>query len=65
MASLFSEKQQYPEAADCLHKVLSQEDQETAKVGLYTKIAGNFKKADDSEKSMEASKKALELMTKL
>ena len=45
MASIFSALEQYPEAADCLDKVLAQEDQQTAKVGLLTKIAGNYKKA--------------------
>ena len=33
-----------------------------AKVGIYTKIAGNYKKADDSEKCLENSKAAYELI---
>ena len=34
------------EAASCLEKVLAEENQEILKVGLLTKIAGNYKKAE-------------------
>ena len=65
MAACFTSKQQYPEANECLGKVMELEDQETAKVGLYTKIAGNYKKADDKDKCLEAIKKALDLAEKI
>ena len=55
LAPLYTQKGEFIEAAECLYKVLKDEEQELAKVGIYTKIAGNYKKADDSKKCIEAS----------
>lgn len=44
------------EAAECLKKVLEEESQEILKVGLYTKLAGNYKKAEKKDECVEASK---------
>ncbi len=46
MAPLFTKNGEYEKAAQCLMKVVEDEDQEILKVGLYTKIAGNYKKAN-------------------
>lgn len=45
MAPLFAQMENYSEAASCLKKVIEDENQEIIKVGLYTKLAGNLKKA--------------------
>ena len=53
------------EAAECLKKVLEEESQEILKVGLYTKLAGNYKKADKKDECIEASKQAYDLIKRL
>ena len=65
MAACFTSKQNYPEANECLSKSMGLEDQEIAKVALYTKIAGNYKKAEDKDKSLESIKKAHDLAEKI
>jgi tetratricopeptide (TPR) repeat protein len=65
MAPLFTNLKQYAEAADCLKKVLNDEDSELAKVGLLTKIAGNYKKAGKRDECVDTSEQAFELMKKL
>ena len=62
MAPLLTQKGNYIEAAECLTKVLETEQQGLAKVGILTKIAGNYKKADQSEKCLENSLAAYELI---
>ena len=47
MAPLMQQMGNYVEAAECLTKVLKEEKVEVLRVGLWTKIAGNYKKADD------------------
>lgn len=49
MAPLHTKLENYVEAATCLKKVIESEDKEILKVGLLTKIAGNYKKADAAE----------------
>jgi hypothetical protein len=46
MAPLLTQLENYSAAAACLQSVIEQETQEILKVGLYTKMAGNYKKAD-------------------
>ena len=46
MAPLYQAKENYTQAASCLKKVFEEETQDLAKVGLLTKIAGNFKRAN-------------------
>jgi len=46
MAPLYTQVENYIEAAACLKKVVEEETEEILKVGLFTKMAGNFKKAD-------------------
>jgi len=46
MAPLMQQLGNYVEAAACLQKVVNEETSEILKVGLLTKIAGNFKKAE-------------------
>ena len=65
MAPLWTQLTNYLEAAACLTKVIADEQQEIIKVGLYTKIAGNYKKADKKDECIQASKDAYELMKKL
>ena len=65
IAPLFSLKGKFVEAAESLGKVLELEDQQLAKVTLYTKIAGNYKKANDFDKCLENSDAAYKLMCKL
>jgi len=55
MAPLYTKLENYAEAAVCLKKVIEGEDQEIVKVGLLTKIAGNFKKADQQTECIQAS----------
>ena len=45
MAPLYTQLGNYMEAAESLKKVLEDETQEILKVGIYTKLAGNYKKA--------------------
>ena len=65
MAPLHTKLENYAEAAKCLMKVIEEEDQEILKVGHLTKVAGNFKKANDEEACVKASHDAYELMKKL
>jgi len=53
------------EAAECLKKVVLEETQEIIKVGLYTKLAGNYKKANLKDECIKASKDAYELIKRL
>ena len=55
----------FVEAAECLTKVLKEENVEILRVGLWTKIAGNYKKADDKDKTLHASKQAWQIMLRL
>ena len=50
------------EACTCLKKVIEEETQEILKVGLYTKLAGNFKKANMKDQCIKASTDAFELI---
>ena len=50
MAPLYTKKGEYEKAAQCLIKVVEEEDQQILKVGLHTKIAGNYKKANSADK---------------
>ena len=65
MAPLYTQVENYIEAAACLKKVVEEETEEILKVGLFTKMAGNFKKADKQDECIQASKDALTLMKKL
>jgi len=65
MAPLLQQLGNFVEAANCLQKVVDEETSEILKVGLLTKIAGNFKKADKEKECIEASKLAFELMQAL
>ena len=65
MAPLYQQKENFLEAAQCLQKVIEEESQEIVKVGLLTKIAGNYKKADKQAECIKASFDAYELMKKL
>jgi len=47
------------EAVHCLEEVLKHETSGVAKVGLLTKIAGNYKRANEEEKCIETAQKAL------
>ena len=62
-AFLFTNKQMYLEAADCLQKVVAAEDQDLVKVGLLTKIAGNYKKANKRDECVKASTQAYGIMS--
>ena len=55
LAPLYTQLTNYVEAAECLKKVLEMETQEILKVGLYTKLAGNYKKADYKDECIQAS----------
>lgn len=65
MAPLYQQLGNYMEAALCLEKVLAEENQEILKVGLLTKIAGNYKKADKETECVKASKEAFVLIKRL
>ena len=65
MAPLYTQKENYVEAAECLKKVMEEETQEIVKVGLLTKIAGNYKKAEKQEECIQASQQAYDLMKRL
>ena len=65
IAPLYTQQGKFVEAANCLQKVLNDEEQELAKVGIYTKIAGNYKKADSKDECVEASQAAYDLIRKL
>ena len=65
IAPLYTQKGNYIEAANSLFKVLEFEDQELSKVGILTKIAGNYKKVEDFEKCLDSSKAAYDLIKKL
>ena len=65
MAPLLQQLENYIEAAQCLEKVLREEKQEILKVGLWTKIAGNYKKAGEKERTLNASKQAYEIMLRV
>ena len=45
--------------------MIAEEDQEILKVGLLTKIAGNYKRANDAQNCIEASTEAYELIKRL
>ncbi len=65
MAPLLTQLENYSAAATCLENVIKEETQEILKVGLYTKMAGNYKKADKEDECIKASVDAYELMLKL
>ena len=65
MAPLYAQKEFFNEAAECLKKVIDDETEEILKVGLFTKMAGNYKKAEKKDECVQASKDAFALMTKL
>uniref|UniRef100_A0A7S3HVI4 Tetratricopeptide repeat protein n=1 Tax=Favella ehrenbergii TaxID=182087 RepID=A0A7S3HVI4_9SPIT len=65
MAPLHTRLKQFEKAAECLEKVIEREDQEVLKVGLLTKIAGNYKKAENEEACIKATSDAHELMKKI
>ena len=46
MAPLYTQLGNFLEAAESLKHVIEEETQEILKVGLLTKIAGNYKKAN-------------------
>ena len=62
MAPLYSKLNNYEEAAASLRRVIDEEDQEILKVGLLTKIAGNYKKANKKTECIKASLDAYNLM---
>ena len=45
--------------------MLEEESQEILKVGLYTKLAGNYKKAEMKDECIEASQQAYDLIKRL
>jgi len=49
MAPLYAQKEFFNEAAECLKKVIDDETEEILKVGLFTKMAGNYKKAEKKD----------------
>ena len=65
MAPLYSQIEDYSQACTCLKKVIEEETQEILKVGLYTKLAGNFKKANMKEQCVKASTDAFELIKRI
>ena len=65
MAPLYTQLESFDEAAECLKNVIKQEQSEILKVGLLTKIAGNYKKANNKGKCIEASTDAYDLMKTL
>lgn len=65
MAPLHQQLENYTEAASCLNMVIKEEKEEILKVGLYTKIAGNYKKAQQEEECVKASTAALDLIKSL
>ena len=65
MAPLYQKQENYTVAAQCLTNVISQEDQEILKVGHWTKVAGNYKKANNVAECVKASTTAYELMNQL
>ena len=65
MAPLQTQLENYVDAANCLRKSLELEDQRVIKVGLLTKIAGNYKKADDKAQAIGASQEAVDLIREL
>ena len=62
MAPLYQQLEDYQKAATCLQKVIDQEDQQMIKVGLLTKMAGNYKKLNNMEKCVKASVDAFVLI---
>ena len=65
LAPLYSLVENYMEACTCLKKVIEEETQEILKVGLYTKLAGNFKKANMKDQCIKASTDAFELIKRI
>lgn len=65
MAPLHQQLENYTEAAVCLKKVIGEETEEILKVGLLTKVAGNFKKAGKEEDCIQTSQAAYDLMKSL
>ena len=65
MAALYAEQENYLLASDCLKKVIEGEEHESQKVGLLTKIAGNYKKANLEKECVDASQDAYDLMKRL
>ena len=65
MAPLHSQLENYTEAAACLKKVIEEEKEEILKVGLLTKVAGNYKKAAREEDCIDTSQAALDLIKSL
>ena len=65
MAPLLQQMGNFVDAANCLQKVVNEESSDIAKVGLLTKIAGNYKKASKERECIEASKHAFTLMNSL
>ena len=55
----------FEKANECLKKVLENEDQQLAKVAIYTKIAGNYKKTGQAEQCFKNSTAAFDLSKKL
>ena len=65
MAALFTQVNKFNEAAESLKAVIKEEKQELLKVGLLTKMAGNYKKANMASECIDTSKEAYELMKRL
>ena len=65
MAPLYTNMKKFDKANEALQNVIDLETQEVLKVGLWTKIAGNWKRADNEEQCIKASKAAHEIMKKL
>ena len=61
MAPLYSIMSDYENAVLCQRKALELETDETAKIQLLTKIAGNLKKANDKEGTIEAAEQAYQV----
>ena len=65
MAPLFSNLDNYAEAIACLKKVIESETEEILKVGLLTKIAGNYKKLNDETNCIQNSLAAYNIIKRL
>ena len=65
MAPLYTQLGNFLEAAESLKHVIEEETQEILKVGLLTKIAGNYKKANKQAECIAASKDAFILIKQL
>ena len=65
IAPLYQQLEDYQKAANCLQKVIDQEDQQMIKVGLLTKMAGNYKKLNNMEQCVKASVDAFVLIQKV